>query len=60
MSIAGKKRKDNPTGVGEMPHHLHRGKLNGKNEVSDYPQQYDGPNIEWQNPSARRHMIICM
>jgi len=25
----------------------------GKNEVSDYPQQYDGPNIEWQNPSAR-------
>ena len=43
------------------PRHLHGGKLNGKNGVSDYPQQYDGPNTAgWQNPSARRHMIICM
>ena len=43
------------------PRHLHGGKLNGKNGVSDYPQHYDGPNTAgWQNPSARRHMIICM
>ena len=43
------------------PRHLHGGKLNGKNGVSDYPQHYGGPNTAgWQNPSARRHMIICM